>query len=754
VVRRGTRIGHAMLAALILCTAGAARARAQSGVADIVRRGWIHGHARPPAAFYETAARSAHPFEFSHGWLARARAVRQNRQALRARGAFNLMNAQARVAGAPQQQATAISGALRYPTFMPFFSNTSAADRLLMDSAAVQQQFWGTAAAPPYTVTTYYTELSSARLTVTGSVIGRGVSVSHTGTFYSGGSSCQGLCTAGNVDSLVREILYHADSTVDFSQYADSSRLVNGGYYVPGIVILDPQVGAECYQLYAPSDSNIWAHRYSLTGWWNARTGLLGAHPFVTRDSINGKPVFVDDYIIQGGQGGPGGCTPGVLAPIGTVTHETGHLFGLPDLYDTDPSFLTEGLGHWDLMASGGEQMPYRPAHMSAWSLSFLGWIDEVPLARDTTVQTGAIEVSDTAFVVPIAGTPDNEFYLLENRQPIGSDSMMHGPGLMVYHVDTVLMTQRMGDNAVNASQPHAIWILEAAGDTGLDCTYPAGCNDRGDAGDPFPGDSDNTALGFATRPPSATNAGAFAGVIIDRIQQVVPLGAMAFRVSFAGLTVVKASLPVAQVRVRGVAMTQYQNVLATGDTLTVSMDSAQASADGRYQFTFVSWSDGGGRTHTITVASAGGTYVAQVSARYLARFVVTGSGSVSASRQVDAVNGTFFSGGDSVTLTATPATGQAFLGWTGDTTAAGATLKLRMARPFTVKANFAAPRDVVNQLLSGSSPLTAEAVSLLDQLGNNNGRFDLGDLVAWLDRNPGLATSPVMLKLLRGLRR
>ena len=76
------------------------------------------------------------------------------------------------------------------------------------------------------------------------------------------------------------------------------------------------------------------------------------------------------------------------------------------------------------------------------------------------------------------------------------------------------------------------------------------------------------------------------------------------------------------------------------------------------------------------------------------------------------------------------------------------------MARPFTVTANFASPRDVVNQLLSGSSPITPAAVLLLDQLGNSNGRFDLGDLVAWLDRNPAIATSPVMLKLLRKLPR
>ena len=746
--RRGTRIGQAMLAALVLCAVGAVRARAQSGVADIVRRGWVHGHARPPRGFYEMAARPG-AFEFRRGWLDRARAVRRNRQALRARGAFNLMNASSAAAlssAATPLAATALTGTLRMPTFIVWFSNTFASDTAsaIYDSAAVTAKLWGTASAPPYSSTTYYQEVSGGRMTAAGVVLRPGFRVSRSDSFYSGGPSCGGTCGTSAVPQLISELVAHADSTVDFSKYVDT---LTG--YVPAIAILAQQVPGECIALNAASRNSIWSHRAAYS-WW---TGS----PIVTNVPWPGHPgqfVKIDDYIITGLQGGSDGCTSGQLMPIGTVTHETGHLFGLPDLYDTDPNFITEGLGHWDLMASGNEQLPYQPAHMSAWSLSVLGWITEVPVTTAQTVTTGPIELSDTAFVVPIAGTPDNEFFLLENRQPIGSDAMMHGPGLMVYHVDTVLMNERLGGNAVNAIQPHAIFILEAAGDTGLNCTYPAACNDRGDAGDPFPGDSDNTKLSAGTNPAATTNAGAFAGLKIDQIQQLAPSGAMSFRVTFGGATVVRASSPGALVRVDGVATPRFQDLLADGEIHAVSMDSSQFSADGRSHFLFVNWSDGLGISHPITGSLAGATYVAQVSAKYLTRYAVTGSGSVSGSRPIDAANGTFFSAGDSVTLTATPSTGQAFLGWTGDTTAAGASLKLRMARPFTVTANFASPRDVVNQLLSGSSPITPAAVLLLDQLGNSNGRFDLGDLVAWLDRNPAIATSPVMLKLLRKLPR
>lgn len=665
--RRGTRSGVVALAALVLCLAGAARARAQTGggVADIVRRGWIHGHARPPAGFYQFAASHPGAFEFKTGWLEKALLVRQNRAALRARGAYNLMNAQSRVAAASPQTATAVSGTLRYPTFMVFFSNTTTSDSALMDSATVMGKFWGTAAAPPYSITTYYQEISHGLLTVTGNVIRHGIHLTQPDTFYAGppesGQPCQGICDYSRVPNLIVEMLSRADTLgVDFSPYADPST-----GKVPGIVILDPQVGGECYQVYAPASKSIWAHRFSLSDW--------GFSPYTTKSTINGHPVVIDDYIIQGGQGGNDGCTPGQLAPIGTVTHETGHLFGLPDLYDTDPNFLTEGLGHWDLMSSGNEQLPFRPAHMSAWSLSFMGWISEVPITTSQTITTGPIEVSDTAFIVPMAGTPDHEFFLLENRQPIGSDSMMAGPGLMIYHTDTVLIDERSlnNGNSVNALQPHGIWILEAKGDTGLDCTYPAACNDRGDAGDPYPGSSGNTSLGPTTHPASVTNAGGFSGAIIDSIRQVAPFGAMTFRVTFGP---------------------------------------------------------------------------------FLVKFLVTGTGAVTPSPAVDPTNGTTFSIGDTVTLTAVAGAGQSFLDWSGDTTSGSPVLRLVVTRPFTVTANFAAPSDVVNQLLTGSSTVTPAALLALDKLGNNNGRFDIGDLVAWLDRNPALATSPVMLKLLRGL--
>ena len=742
---RGRALGVAICVAS-LCPAVASRATAQAGGADVVRRGLIHGGARPPAGFYRTLARDPHAFEFRHGWLERARLVRQNRQALRSRGAWQLLNAPAALAG-PMASATAVGGTLRYPTFMPLFSNTTASDAAIMDSAAVANLFWGTTPAPPYSITTYYQEISGGRLTVTGTVV-PAIRVSQTDTFYSGGPNCRGLCFPGqgnHVPDLIAELVRHADSTVDFSQFVDTAT-----GFVPAIVILDPQVGGECYQIYGAATNSIWAHRFSLSGW--------GVGPIQTNDLWPGhepQHVKIDDYIIQGGQGGGAGsqypgCSPGVLAPIGTVTHETGHLFGLPDLYDTGDGFPTEGLGRWDLMSSGNEQKPYRPAHMSAWSLSFLGWISEIPVTTSQTVTASPIETGYAAYLVPVKGTSGNEYFVLENRQPIGSDSMMYGPGLMIYHLDTLLMSARLQTNTVNAILPHALAIQEAAGDTGLNCTYPAACNDRGDAGDPFPGTSGNTTFGPGTNPAALSNAGARAGVVIDSIQQMAPSGAMRFRVTFGATTVVSASDTNALIRVDGVPVHVYRSLLASGSPHTIAIDSTQTSADGRTQYLFAGWSDGGARSHSIVAPPTDTTFMAAVARKYLISLTVVGAGTVNATRVIDPVSGTFLAQGDSVTLTPVPGAGSVFAGWAGDTVTGAAVLAIRATRPFALAATFAATADVVRQLLTGSSALTAGQLTLLDLLGNRNGQFDVGDFVAWLDRNPGVLSGEVVSRILR----
>jgi hypothetical protein len=331
---------------------------------------------------------------------------------------------------------------------------------------------------------------------------------------------------------------------------------------------------------------------------------------------------------------------------------------------------------------------------------------------------------------------------------------MMYGPGLMVYHLDTLLMGTRLAANVVNAIRPHALAVVEAAGDTGLDCAFRTACNDRGDAGDPFPGASGNTAFGPHTRPAALANAGGPAGVIIDSIEQVTPFGPIRFAVTFGPVTVVSASDTGAIVTVDGAASHVYRDMPVSGSTHTIAIDSAQVGASGRVQYVFTGWSDGGSRSHAITAASSDTLLTAAVTRRYRLQITVLGAGSVSATRPIDPVDGSFVTEGDSVTLTPVPAVGSSFVGWSVDSVTGSPVVTLRVKRPYHLVATFAGAADVVTQLLTGHSGLTGGQLLVLDGLGNDDGRFDVGDFVAWLDRNPGVLSSAEVGRILQQARR
>src|SRR2546430_16459618 len=84
-------------------------------------------------------------------------------------------------------------------------------------------------------------------------------------------------------------------------------------------------------------------------------------------------------------------------------------------------------------MGSGVCASPVSHARLDAWSLSQLGWGNVVPLTSDGAYAFGGAPASDTTFYLPVAApNPRGEYFLLENRQPLQSDSAMiriHGGG-------------------------------------------------------------------------------------------------------------------------------------------------------------------------------------------------------------------------------------------------------------------------------------------------------------------------------------
>jgi M6 family metalloprotease-like protein len=123
------------------------------------------------------------------------------------------------------------------------------------------------------------------------------------------------------------------------------------------------------------------------------------------------------------------------------VIHETGHLLGLPDLYDgtaTDYSRLFRFTGDWDTMGSTNTG-----AHFLAWHKWKLGWIDQGQL----TCLHGAGEVTATispaatanglkAVVVP---TGPSTAFVIEARRRSGQDARLCEEGVLIYSVDALV---------------------------------------------------------------------------------------------------------------------------------------------------------------------------------------------------------------------------------------------------------------------------------------------------------------------------
>ena len=155
------------------------------------------------------------------------------------------------------------------------------------------------------------------------------------------------------------------------------------------------------------------------------------------------------------------------------------------------------------------------------------------------------------------------------------------------------------------------------------------------------------------------------------------------------------------------------------GSTHTISTASETNAGQ---QNTFVSWSDGGAASHTITVPATATTYTATFTASYLLNAVVnppTG-GTVTAA---PTATGGYYAQGTTVSLSAVPNAGYVFAGWTGNVAnATAASTAVSMSSPQNVTANFQLANSAVNygagftaggMSLNGTAALSGTALQL-----------------------------------------
>lgn len=377
------------------------------------------------------------------------------------------------------------------PVLMGTYSNSTA-----KYSPSTFQELLFDGPNPTGTMTHFYLENSYGQLYMTGKALGW-FPTPRTFDYYvhDGGSRNAGLVYGG--PDFTIDLLVEADNTVDFSQYVKYTD-ADGGH-VPQLAVI--HTGADA----ASGADNIWSHRWNIRWRFLQRKGA-GSDPYfdvnkvmadgkyITNDSLNGKPVIIDgDYAIQPELSGSSNTT-GKPKPIGVFTHEFGHIFGLPDLYDTDNS--SAGLGNWCLMAGGsyGADGSHEatPAHMSAWCKEKLGWITPTLVTSFLKQQPiKSVENNPEIFKINVRNTGGGQYFLIENRQRIGYDKYLLGTGLLIYHIDP--------SRTSNSNENRRLVDLEQGDGLRQLNTTTA----RGDGGDPYPGTSNNRNFDGYTVPDS-----------------------------------------------------------------------------------------------------------------------------------------------------------------------------------------------------------------------------------------------------------
>lgn len=207
-----------------------------------------------------------------------------------------------------------------------------------------------------------------------------------------------------------------------------------------------------------------------------------------------------------------------------TGAHELGHIFGLPDLYDTD--YSSDGIGYYGLMSAGthlrldNNVRGLTPVDFCAWSRIYL------KLTEPTIVnQSGEYELYSkktkryNILKIPIN---DHEYFLLENKEfslydaPLSS--INKNSGVLIWHIDEDVINSKYVTNSVNDDENLKGVDLEEAnesiiGKSAIDTNSPVSeC-------DPYYRTKKISSFNNNTTPSSKDNEGNDTGISIKIIK-------------------------------------------------------------------------------------------------------------------------------------------------------------------------------------------------------------------------------------------
>jgi immune inhibitor A len=305
-----------------------------------------------------------------------------------------------------------------------------------------------------------------------------------------------------HVRQLVRDMVDSLEASgFDWSIYDN-----DGDGYVDALNLVHQGAGAE-----EGDYSNIWSHKWSLGN-------LAVSYDGVTISSYNINPEIQNGSIVA----------------IGVLAHEFGHALGLPDLYDTD--YTSSGAGKLALMASGAwgtsNNSPWYPSTMVGWCKNELGWVDIIDLTEDQDNISIQQSYSNNDIIRINHPQAEEEYWLIENRQNIGSDTLIPSAGLAIWHINDDI-AQGWG---VNNNEPYyGVGLEQADGMFALENSGPS------NGGDIYPGDTDNREFSHASSPNTTSLYGIPSMTRVDNISD--PGEFMTFDLTYGEIILATASI-------------------------------------------------------------------------------------------------------------------------------------------------------------------------------------------------------------------
>ncbi|WP_457032500.1 M6 family metalloprotease domain-containing protein [Kitasatospora sp. P5_F3] len=123
------------------------------------------------------------------------------------------------------------------------------------------------------------------------------------------------------------------------------------------------------------------------------------------------------------------------------AAHETGHTFGLPDLYAFTGTDQHAYVGGWDVMGRIGGPAP----QYLGWEGWKLGWVDDSQVACLPGTGWANVDLSAVEYVggtkIAVIRTSATTAYVAESRRAAYTDSNPCSTGVLIYRVDTSVQT-------------------------------------------------------------------------------------------------------------------------------------------------------------------------------------------------------------------------------------------------------------------------------------------------------------------------